>query len=122
MQHKDTPFSVSSQEGHENTEGKIMGVDVTQKYCYLLCNDCKNTFLTSTVKSKLVCKLIIKADHKLSNYSVFNDVIKTFPLLSGRACKILRDISDDEMKPLLLHTNLKSRCVEQSKKVKIQFM
>ena len=61
-------FSDSSQRGHENIiEGKIIGLNVTPKYCcplcnadmptltedpMITCNNCRNIFLTLMVKSK----------------------------------------------------------------------
>ena len=66
---------------HENIiEGKIIGVDVARNSCCLLCNanmengasdyiitckTCHNFFLSSMIKSKLVCKLVIQINNNL---------------------------------------------------------
>ena len=98
---------------HENIiQGNIIGVDVARSHCCLLCNaniendtnddmitckNCNNSFLSSMIKSKLVCKLVIQINNNFLHYTAFNDALESFLSLNGTLHK-LNEILDNDLK------------------------
>ncbi|KXJ13742.1 hypothetical protein AC249_AIPGENE5311 [Exaiptasia diaphana] len=118
-------------------EGTIISVDIRQNKCCLLCNadmpdttgesqiascsNCKNSFLKSITKTKLVCKLIIKDDDDhLTTFTAFNGAVNSFLLLTYG--KNLKDFTDSELKLAPLTSEKVNILVDHSTKVITQFI
>ena len=105
----------SQSDFHENIiEGKIIGVDVARNPCCLLCNpnmengtsddmitfkNCHNSFLSSMIKSKLVCKLVIQINNNFWHVTAFNDALESF-LSLNETLPNLTEILDDDLSSL----------------------
>ena len=122
---------------HENImEGNIIGVDVARSHCCLLCNtniendttddmitckNCINSFLSSMIKSKLVCKLVIQINNNFLHFAAFNDAVESFLSLNGTLHK-LSEISDNDLKLSFLKSGPITMLVDKSSRVVTQFL
>ncbi|KXJ05367.1 uncharacterized protein LOC110236237 [Exaiptasia diaphana] len=87
------------------------------------CNHCKNTLLTSNQKIKFVCNLTIKNDqNKISNYTFFNDALKSFLQIIGND-KPLNEYTEKSLERLFLKQgNQLTFIAEDSQKIIDQFL
>lgn len=72
---------------------------------------------TEMIKSKLVCKLVIQEGKQLSDYTAFKDALESFLLINEETTKTLKDISNHDLKLLLLKSKNVNILVEKSTKI-----
>ncbi len=78
--------------------GECAGAEIKRRDCCISCNTalekaeiagnttvkcpkCKITMLASSIKTKLVCQLVMNIEGKLSSYTAFNDAIESFCII-----------------------------------------
>ena len=117
-------------------EGEIIGVDMQRTLscpiCHtnreeqassemIDCTGCKNTILKKMLKPKVVSKLALQIDSKITTYSAFNDALESFLFVKGNARK-LPDMREDEIKLVLLTAGKQKLIVDKSTKIVTQFL
>ena len=83
--------------------------------------NCHNSFLSSMIKSKLVCKLVIQINNNFLHVTAFNDALESF-LSLNETLHNLTEISDDDLKLSLLKSGSVTLLVDKSTKVVTQFL
>ena len=116
--------------------GQCIGVDIKRHSACIVCNatieplpeeqfptckKCNMTILTDFLKQKLVCQLLIKAEHKLVSYTCFNDAIESFLKISNVE-KPLPQLSLTELKNILLRGGQMRMIVDRSASLLVQFL
>ncbi|CAB4021244.1 ATP-dependent DNA helicase PIF1 [Paramuricea clavata] len=78
----------------------LEGLDLTAKI--IKCPNCKITMLKSSIKTKLVCQLLMQVDNQIQVYTAFNDAI-----MPSFCCNIgdkkIEDMEDEELTLALLN-------------------
>ena len=118
--------------------GECAGVDIERSSCCISCNaifakaeigynttvkcpKCQITMLVSSVKTKLVCQLLINIDGKLSSYTAFNDAIDSFCRVVNYN-KTAAELDDKQLTIKLLSAGPQRLLVDKSAKKICQFL
>ena len=67
----------------------------------ITCNNCKITTLSSLLKTKLVCHILVNTEDGMRNYTCFNDAIQSF-LTKIKNTTPIADIPLNDLNKLLL--------------------
>ena len=73
------------------------------------------------LKPKVVSKLALQIDSKITTYSAFNDALESFLFVKGNARK-LSDVRENEIKLALLTAGKQKLIVDKSIKIVTQFL
>lgn len=124
-------------EMHENLiTGQCLGIDLKKTSAWIACNctidkiqdeefltcpKCNITTLSSVLKPKLVCQLLVQSEGKLLSYTCFNDAIESF-LKTMKLETSVSEMSENELKKLLLHAGEMKMFVDKTARPIVQFL
>ena len=118
--------------------GQCIGVDIKKKTAccmvcnkslptevsddeMITCNNCKITILSSLLKTKLVCHILVNTEDGMRNYACFNDAIQSF-LTKIKNTTPIADIPLNDLKKLLLKVGNQRMIVDKTAKIITQFL
>ncbi len=118
--------------------GVCAGVDIKRSDCCISCNTalgkaeigqkttvkcpkCQITMLASSIKTKLVCQLLMNVEGKLSSYTAFNDAIESFCRIVNYN-KTAAEVDEEQLTLKLLSAGQQKLLVDKSAKKICQFL